>query len=513
MASSSSPARGEADRRTNDFCEMLQHCFITGEENEAQAGQYIRTHRDENEDMVVVDLEPRAADMTVGYLKQHGVLVVFHGPGADTSFVKKEEWLRSMEVGWDLACAHDLHGRIKPEGANMISYLAPNHVLRDWLINTLQKRDNALVDGKQCSVQFRPWATPSEQVAIRQQAQDKFSWIRVLRVPFLAMPFLKSTVIKEFGQVLKDFPPEKNKATPRLVNRRWYGHETGSTECPKRGRQEGLSYAAVAGRAVDPTRAPAGPVPVGGSTPVGGNMGGGLLPQGNVLPQPPPAAPGPPPAAPGPLPAGASVGGNMGGGPLPQGNVPSQPPPAASGPSPVAPGPLPAGPSPAPDNPPPQPLAASLSQPQAAVPPLQPSAALPLPQGNDVDGAVVAVLHGDPNNDGGFTEAPPPTEQQSGREETMLPEIPSQLVQRRKGLTGGPRTQQPGPYDRPAENRRTSSDTANLQQSPGQIWPMRPWGRWHRCEGATTLRMSEMKRWSVKGRPNRPEHKFFRAPF
>ncbi|GBG66419.1 hypothetical protein CBR_g61463 [Chara braunii] len=498
MASSSSADQGEGNRRTNDLCQMLQHCFLTGEENEAQASQYIRTHRDENEDMVVVDLELHAADMTVGYLKQHGVLVVFQGPGADTPFVKKEEWIRSLEAGWDLAIAHDLHGRIKPEGANVISYLAPNHVLRDWLINTLQKLDSVLVDGKQCKVQFRPWATPLEQAAIRQQAEDKFFWIRVLRVPFLAMPFLKAAVIKEFGQVLKDFPPERNKATPRLVNRRydlhpqakvrvakvlkfrsphgwhrvdvvtqetpwcqdcrWYGHESGANECTKRGRQEGLSYAAVAGRpppggrsdTPQPRPVHPQPVPAGPAAPQPCPVDPQPVPAGLAAPQPLPVDPQPVPAGPAP-----------GGGPAPAEPAPTGPAPAG-GPAPAAPAlgvveqPLPQPPVPAPQpaglSPLPQPTATQHPQPQPFTPFPQPAAPLPQP---------VAALFLQPNaastqllgnDDGGYTEAPPPTEQLSGREESMTPKKLSQPVHKRKGLTGGPRL--PGPYDRPVEDRR-----------------------------------------------------------
>ncbi|GBG82595.1 hypothetical protein CBR_g34964 [Chara braunii] len=258
------------------------------------AAKYIVTSRDKSND-VVVDLDPRAADITVDYLRRHGVLVVFQGPRADAAFAAKEHWLRTMENGWDSDMVGGQHGRVKPKGANMISYLAVNHVLRDWLVNTLKKEDNAPVDEKPCKVLYRPWSTQVEQEQARQDLQAQRFWIRAVRVPYLVMPFLKAAVIQEFGEVIKDYPPERNKVAPRLMNRRWFGHVTGDKQCPNRqGRVEALlvptkgspvarpSSAMVGG--VGPPSAPAGSGGGSSSAPVGGagpppapvGSGGGL---------------------------------------------------------------------------------------------------------------------------------------------------------------------------------------------------------------------------------------------
>ncbi|GBG66053.1 hypothetical protein CBR_g55396 [Chara braunii] len=152
------------------------------------------------------------------------------------------------------------------------------------------------------------------------------------------MPYLKAAVSKEFGQVLKDFPPEKNKAAPRLVNRRydmhpstksriskslkfrsphgwhkvdvvtqetpwcrdcrWYGHDSGALDCPKASKPQGRSYSEVVG---------------GGSSAL---AAGGLPPEGG---RPPGAGGGPSAPARGGLPP---VGGPPPGGPLPGGPPP-----------------------------------------------------------------------------------------------------------------------------------------------------------------------------------------------
>ncbi|GBG70637.1 hypothetical protein CBR_g7939 [Chara braunii] len=167
----------------------------------------------------------------------------------------------------------------------MISYLAVNHVLRDWLINTLQREEKAIVGGKPCKVLYKPWATPAEQAKARDDLQAQRFWIRVLRVPFLAMPFLEAAVKKEYGQVQKAYPPERNQAAPCLVNHRfdlhpraksevtkylksrsrqgwhnvevvtqdspwcrdcrWYGHKTGEAACPKKGIAQPVSASIV----------------------------------------------------------------------------------------------------------------------------------------------------------------------------------------------------------------------------------------------------------------------------
>ncbi|GBG79996.1 hypothetical protein CBR_g30257 [Chara braunii] len=254
---------------------MVRSCFITGKEDPNTAEQYIATTRDVLNDTVVVDIDPRAAEVTVGYLRRHGVLVVFQGLDAGVPFAKKEEWMRAIESGWDFTMVQGQKGRLRPEGANMISYLAVNHVLRDWLIDTVQREEKAVVGGKPCKVLYKQWATPAEQAKAREDLQAQRFWIRVLRVPFLAMPFLEAAVKKEYGQVQKAYPPERNQATPRLVNRRfdlhprakskvtkylkfcspqgwhnvevvtqdspwchdcrWYGHKSGEQSCPKKG--------------------------------------------------------------------------------------------------------------------------------------------------------------------------------------------------------------------------------------------------------------------------------------
>ncbi|GBG71383.1 hypothetical protein CBR_g8802 [Chara braunii] len=264
--------------------------------------QYIVTSRDDSND-VVVELDPRAADITVDYLRRHGLLVVFQGSGADATFAAKVGWLRTMENGWDPDMVGGQRGRVKPEGANMISYLAVNHVLRDWLVNTLKKEENALVDGRPCKVLYRSWATQVEQEQAKQDLQAQRFWIRAVRVPYLVMPFLKAAVIK-------DYPPERNKAAPRLMNRRTF---VGAS----RGHRPSPGSRWVRGGGTGPLPAPpgsggggTGPLPV----PVGSGGGGtGPLPapvgSGGRGTDPLPALVGSGGGGTGPLPAPVGSGG------------------------------------------------------------------------------------------------------------------------------------------------------------------------------------------------------------
>ncbi|GBG78290.1 hypothetical protein CBR_g26320 [Chara braunii] len=214
------------------------------------------------------------------------------------------------------------------------------------------------------------------------------------------MPYLKAAVSKEFGQVLKDFPPKKNKAAPRLVNRRydmhpsaksriskslkfrsphgwhkvdivtqetpwcrdcsWYGHDTGASDCPKASRPQGRSYSEVEGGGSSTSAA--GGLPPEGGRPRGAAAGGPSAPAGGGLPPvggPPPGGPQPLGNNPGgssasaagvPPPVGGRPPGAAGGPPAPAGGgLPPMggPPPGGSSPG----GPLPGGHQPVGNNP------------------------------------------------------------------------------------------------------------------------------------------------------------------
>ncbi|GBG85514.1 hypothetical protein CBR_g40153 [Chara braunii] len=153
------------------------------------------------------------------WLKDHTVIVTFQGEAINLSRQVKEDLIRAYGDGWFAKRIFGLdaeRGRVKFEGANVVSYVARSEQIATWLLQQKELRIK-LQESEEYIVSFKPWLPLQELREVRlQEAEMKF-WIMALRVPLDAYYYLRSAVQGIFGDVLHMHPPEFDSTRPKLM--------------------------------------------------------------------------------------------------------------------------------------------------------------------------------------------------------------------------------------------------------------------------------------------------------
>ncbi|GBG90094.1 hypothetical protein CBR_g50187 [Chara braunii] len=154
------------------------------------------------------------------WLKEHTVIVTFQGEARQLSRQVKEDLVRAYEDGWGVSKLFGPvveRGRVKFEGANVVSYVAHSKDIASWLLRQ-QELKIKLKEGEEYVMTFKPWRPLQELKEIRlQEAETKF-WIMALGVPLDAYFYLHSAVQGVFGEVLLMHAPEHDSSRPKLMN-------------------------------------------------------------------------------------------------------------------------------------------------------------------------------------------------------------------------------------------------------------------------------------------------------
>ncbi|GBG74167.1 hypothetical protein CBR_g17881 [Chara braunii] len=108
-------------------------------------------------------------------------------------------------------------GRVKFEGANMVSYVAQSKEIAKWLLRQ-QELKIKLQEGEEYVIMFKPWRPLQELKEIRLQEVETKFWVMALRVPLDAYYYLYSAVQGVFGEVLLMHAPEYDNSRPKLMN-------------------------------------------------------------------------------------------------------------------------------------------------------------------------------------------------------------------------------------------------------------------------------------------------------
>ncbi|GBG92697.1 hypothetical protein CBR_g56780 [Chara braunii] len=172
---------------------------------------------DENE--AVVTVNKRFDEIKIQWLKERTVVIIFRDEARDMPRSVKEDVVRAYENGWKKDGTFEPQegkGRVKFEGPNVISYVARDMVVAEWMVN--EGLGEVRLKGKSYSFEMKKWMPKAEWKEFRRNELENTFWVIAIQVPLDAYCYLQSSLTRVIGPVLKMDSPDRFSSNPRLLN-------------------------------------------------------------------------------------------------------------------------------------------------------------------------------------------------------------------------------------------------------------------------------------------------------
>ncbi|GBG92704.1 hypothetical protein CBR_g56843 [Chara braunii] len=167
----------------------------------------------------VVTVDARFDAIKVRWLKERTVVIIFRYEARNLPRKVKEDIVRAYENGWNKEGIFDPpieKGRIKFEGPNVISYVAKNCEVAEWMIN--EGMGEVMLKRKRYVFETKAWMPRAEWQEFGRIELEKTFWILAIQVPLDAYVYLHSALTKVIGPVVKMDSPDRFSPNPRLLN-------------------------------------------------------------------------------------------------------------------------------------------------------------------------------------------------------------------------------------------------------------------------------------------------------
>ncbi|GBG75758.1 hypothetical protein CBR_g21003 [Chara braunii] len=156
----------------------------------------------------------------ISWLKEHTVTIIFRNGARFLSRKVKEDIVRAFEdersADGSLDSATFSRGRVKVESPNVVSYVAKNVAVANWMI--LNERDEITIGPTRYAFEFQPWLTKAQLKAQRQEEDDSVFWVIAVQVPLDAFFYLEAQVTRAIGPVVRVHPAEQDRLKPALIS-------------------------------------------------------------------------------------------------------------------------------------------------------------------------------------------------------------------------------------------------------------------------------------------------------
>ncbi|GBG69309.1 hypothetical protein CBR_g4008 [Chara braunii] len=164
-------------------------------------------------------VNPRLDELTMNWLKERTVTIIFQGAARDLPMKLREDLIRAYENGWYRQRIFDRtikRGRVHAEGPNVVSYVEKSREVAQWMI--AKSEDSVVIRGIEYNMIFKPWLTKTELEERRRLEDDSKFWVMTIWVPLRAMFHVESMIETSMGHVINSLPPEQDKTRPKPMN-------------------------------------------------------------------------------------------------------------------------------------------------------------------------------------------------------------------------------------------------------------------------------------------------------